>query len=99
MDSITLKLRTFCQEYLAFKDRWSLMAVVSQDSFQCIVILSDDKDYLPTLTAQQQISVHATVNTAPFPKILTTYAIHQILLVYIYIEMLRMHTCLSDKTS
>ncbi len=34
--SITLKYRTFYQEYLVFQDRWSVMAVVSQDSFHCI---------------------------------------------------------------
>ncbi len=33
---ITLKCRTFCQEYLVFQDGWSLMAVVSQDRFHCI---------------------------------------------------------------
>ena len=36
--SITLKCRTFCQEYLVFQDRWSLMAVVSQDRFHCVEI-------------------------------------------------------------
>ena len=37
--SITLKFRTFwtfCQKYLVFQDRWSLMAVLFQDRFHCI---------------------------------------------------------------
>ena len=29
---------TFCQEYLVFQGRWSLMAVVSQDRFYCTLI-------------------------------------------------------------
>ncbi len=33
--SITLKCMTFCQEYLVFQDRSSLMAVVPQDKFHC----------------------------------------------------------------
>ncbi len=36
--SITVIYRTFCWEYLVFRDRWSLMAVVSQDSFHCTVL-------------------------------------------------------------
>ncbi len=36
--SITLKYRTFRhEEYLVSQDRWSFMAVVSQDRFHCIV--------------------------------------------------------------
>ncbi len=35
--SITLKCSAFCQEYLAFQDRWSLMAVVAQDRFHCTI--------------------------------------------------------------
>ena len=34
-DSVKLKCRTFCQDYLVFQGRWSLMAVVSQDRFHC----------------------------------------------------------------
>ncbi len=37
---ITLKCRTFCQEYLVSQDRWSLMAVVSQDRFVSPTVLS-----------------------------------------------------------
>ncbi len=33
--SITLKCGTFCLEYVALQDRWSLMGVVSQDWFHC----------------------------------------------------------------
>ncbi len=33
--SISLKCSTFWQEYLVFQDRWSLMAVVSQERFHC----------------------------------------------------------------
>ena len=33
--SVILKCRTFCQECVAFEDRWSLMGVVSQDRFHC----------------------------------------------------------------
>ena len=32
---ITLRCRTCCHKYLVFQDRWSLMAVVSQDMFHC----------------------------------------------------------------
>ncbi len=31
--------RAFCLEYLIFQDRWSLIAVVSQDSFHCIRVI------------------------------------------------------------
>ncbi len=38
--SVTLNCRNFCQVYLIFHDRWSLMVVVSQDSrFHCIDLL------------------------------------------------------------
>ncbi len=33
---IILKCRTFCEEQVVFQDRWSLMAVFSQDRFHCI---------------------------------------------------------------
>ncbi len=33
--SVAFKCRTFCQDYAVLQDRWSLMAVVSQDRFQC----------------------------------------------------------------
>ncbi len=33
--SVTLKCGTFCQEYVVLQDRWSLMAVVSQDRLHC----------------------------------------------------------------
>ncbi len=33
--SVTLKYRTFCQEYLVFQDRWSLIAVICQGRFHC----------------------------------------------------------------
>ncbi len=32
-----LKYRAFCQKCVVFEDRWSLMAVVSQDRFHCIM--------------------------------------------------------------
>ncbi len=34
--SVILKCETFCQEYVVLQDRWSFMAVVSQDIFQCV---------------------------------------------------------------
>ncbi len=34
--SVALKCGTFCQEYVVLQHRWSLMAVVSQDRFDCI---------------------------------------------------------------
>ena len=34
--SVILKCRSLCQNCVACQDRWSLMAVVSQDSFHCI---------------------------------------------------------------
>ncbi len=39
-DSVALKCGTFCQEYVVLQDRWSLMAVVSQDRFHCIMVAS-----------------------------------------------------------
>ena len=32
---VPLKYKTCCQEYVVFQDRWSVMAVVSQDRFHC----------------------------------------------------------------
>ena len=52
--SITLKCRNFCQGYLVFEDRLSLMAVVSQDRFHCTSIKklrnSQWSHWLPTVT-------------------------------------------------
>ncbi len=36
--SFTLKCRTFCQELVVLQDRWSLMAVVSQNRFHCMCL-------------------------------------------------------------
>ncbi len=36
--SVALKFGTFCREYVVLQDRWSLMAVVSQDRFHCILL-------------------------------------------------------------
>ena len=36
----TLKCKTFCPKLVVLQDRWSLMAVVSQDRFHCIHILT-----------------------------------------------------------
>ncbi len=45
----TLKCRTFCQELMVFQDRWSLMAVVSQDRFHCTLVLNMLKDHMPVM--------------------------------------------------
>ncbi len=34
--SYTLECRTFCQKLVVLQNKWSLMAVVSQDRFHCI---------------------------------------------------------------
>ena len=39
-DSFKLKYWTFCQNLMVLKDRWSLIAAVSQDSFTVICNLS-----------------------------------------------------------
>ncbi len=38
--SIRLQSRTFCQEHVVVQNRFSLMAVVSQDMFHCILVFS-----------------------------------------------------------
>ena len=38
---ITFNCRTFCQEYLVFQDRWSLMAVGSHERFNCSMVSTD----------------------------------------------------------
>ncbi len=44
--SFTLKYRTFCPKMVVLPDRWSLVAVASQEMFHCIGLLKHT-EYLP----------------------------------------------------
>ena len=60
--AFTLKSRTFCQKLVVLRDRWSLMAVVSQDRFHCILSIPlythGTRNYYLILVHVLHITVH-----------------------------------------
>ncbi len=56
--SVMLKCKSFCQKCVVFQDRWSLMAVVSQDRFHCsmLSLTHPQTNHSPVRESQQPLS-------------------------------------------
>ena len=64
--SFTLKCVTFCQKLVVLQDRWSLMAVVSQDRFHCTLYM-ELRRFSWIFNTSQRIKIDILVRTTRGP--------------------------------
>ncbi len=62
-DSFTLKCRTFCQKLVVLQDRWSLIAVVSQDRFHCMFNILHDESLIIVIHTGRLSMITLTYNS------------------------------------